>query len=108
MQLQELLLRYIDVNSSMIYKDKVVIDVSSDDLYISHSSSFFVSLGWPPGEIGGTYLRFFLTGKGKTFARNLVTKMYDWYPILYKKSVNGTTKTMNAAYAVEMQERVYK
>jgi len=105
---EELLFKYIEVNKKMIYKSKVVIDISSEDLYIGHSSSFFVSFGWPLGHGGRgvdfTSINLFLLNKDNTLQRNLLTETYYWYQSGYGKSKDK----VNTAYAVEMEERVYK
>ncbi len=105
----ELLFKYIEVDRSMIHKSKVVIDISADDLYISNSGSFYVSMGWPPGQGGrGTYsthLTLFLWHKENTFARNLLSETYYWYQHGFGKRENGF---VSSAYAVEMEERIYK
>ena len=109
---EELLFKYIEVNARMIYKNKVVVDISAEDFYISHSSSLFVSLGWPPGqggrEIHFNSLCFFFMNQDNTYARNLASKKYEWYPTNFRKSQNDIYKRLNSAYAVELEERIYK
>jgi len=109
---EELLFKYIEVNARMIYKNKVVIDISSDDLYISHSSSFFVSMAWPPGQGGRgihfTSLCLFFMNQDNFYRRSLASKTYDWYTPLYRMNPNENLKILNSAYAVQMEERVYK
>lgn len=107
---EELFLKLVNVERKLIYKNKVVIDVSAENIYIG-GRNFFISMSWPPGQTGRTNftaLAFFAHGKDNTYARNLLSEAYNWHPFGLMKNQNGQTKQINSAYAVEIEERAYK
>jgi hypothetical protein len=105
---EELVTQLIPVTRKNIQKNKVVIELSKENIYIRDSKVFYISLGWPPGQnfyAGFTALSFYDQNKENTYARSLASDTYSWYPFLRLKDGNGKETQINSVYAVIMEER---
>jgi hypothetical protein len=104
-----LMVKPVAINKASVKNGKAVIDLSPENIYITNSKSFFVSIGWLPGTSKQdciTSIVFPLAASTEnTFSRSLVSNSFLWQPI---GLVEYNTKELHAKlvsfYAVELWE----
>lgn len=101
---EEIFLKPILVGSSNINKNRLLIDLSNERVYLSHSKIFFISIGWPNADSKQKCKTAILLNKStqvNTYSRSLVSKAYYWHSILFG---SNPPLPLNTLYSVEVDE----
>jgi hypothetical protein len=80
----------------------VLLDLTSENIFITKSQYFFISTGWLPGaekENCITRIPLLKSNKVNTYSRTLTSTSYNWFPLVMKD-----TTWKNTVYAVELDE----
>jgi hypothetical protein len=104
-----LLVKPMVIDKASVKNDKAAIDLSTDNVYIENSRSFFVSAGWMPDATEQeciTSIVFLLAANTEnTFSRSLVSNSYLWQPIgLVKNNKKQLHAKLVSFYAAELWE----
>lgn len=104
---EELFIKNVEVTKKLIYKGKVLIDLSADNFYSSGQKHIFISVGWPSGQNfqnDFTSLILLELDQQNTFTRNLVSKTFEWFPFGNVGSKPYNKKSINTVFAVVLEE----
>ena len=101
----EFFVRQVSVNRKNVKNRKVTFDLASENLLLHGQKSFFVSFSWGGnGEGSGIAIGLYRIPVYNTYSRTLANTSYDWFPFM----VTTAKAKYSTAYAVELEERVYK
>jgi|GEM_PF-2379067 len=108
---EALFVRLVNVSKKDIYKNKVRVNLSEQDLLFQGGTSFYVSVGWPDGPVKKrpAILALFEQDTKNTFSRSLTTKEYQWVSFGRATNQDGTSRrNTGTAYAVELEQLIRK
>jgi CarboxypepD_reg-like domain len=102
---EEFLLKQIDVKKEIVKKNKIYIDLSAENIYLTDSRSFFIGISWEKGE-QEYHTRLSLIKSDKTtYTRVLLDNNYNWFKRGGFKFGNSETLIFtNTIYAAELDE----
>ena len=108
---EELFVKQVEVTKRNLYKEKVVIDLSSDHIEFAGDKAFYISLGWPPDQnykSDFTLITLFENENGTVCQRSIRSTEYQWFTMTLKDPEGTGRVTVGLSLAVEMEVRRYK
>jgi hypothetical protein len=104
---EELFLKPLYLDKSNVNKNKVVIDLNDENIYLYGAKSFFISFGWLPDAGKENCLATIIlirSAYDNTYSRTLSNADYHWYRFGKILLTNNETAERNTIYAVELDE----
>ena len=104
---EELLAKPLYISNKDVVHNKAVIDISSENLYLYHSKSFFVgisSLQDTVTERGMTTILLSKSSNARTYSRSLHQASFAWFPFGLLMDQNKNRYWVRTYYSVEADE----